>query len=137
MSTYKHLALGTMASLLLAFAPAVNAQTGDDLRTMQTFLDIMDSYFGIIESTYEISSNAEKAAIFQLQKIQEVYEDRGEKARSIDVFRDVLKKTKNSTIRNAIFMIMSDTLKESGRSDEAIELLRQGLRENIAAAGDD
>ena len=137
MSMYKHIALGTLASLLLAFAPAANAQTADDLRTMQTFLDIMDSYFGIIESTYEISSSAEKAAIFQLQKIQEVYEERGEKARSIDVFRDVLKRTKNSTIRNAIYMLMSDTLKDAGRSDEAIELLRQGLSENIAAAGDD
>jgi len=119
---------------MLAFAPPANAQSADDLRTMQTFLDIMDSYFGIIESSYAISSDAEKSAIFQLQKIQEVYEDRGEKARSIDVFQDVLKRTKNPTIRNAIYMLMSDTLKETGRTDEAIRLLQQGLNENIAAA---
>lgn len=135
MNMYKHIAIGTLASLILAFTPAANAQSADDLRTMQTFLDIMDSYFGIIESTYEISSDVEKSAIFQLQKIQEVYEERGEKARSIDVFRDVLNKTDNPTIRNAVYMLISDTLKETGRTDEAIQILQQGLSENIAAAG--
>ena len=134
MNMYKHIAIGTLATFMLALAPAANAQSADDLRTMQTFLDIMDSYFGIIESTYEISSDVEKSAIFQLQKIQEVYEERGEKARSIDVFRDVLNKTDNPTIRNAVYMLISDTLKETGRTDEAIQILQQGLSENIAAA---
>ena len=134
MNMYKQIVIGTLTTVMLALAPAANAQSADDLRTMQTFLDIMDSYFGIIESTYEISSDVEKSAIFQLQKIQEVYEERGEKARSIDVFRDVLTKTDNPTIRNAVYMLISDTLKESGRTDEAIQILQQGLNENIAAA---
>lgn len=135
MNMYKQIAMGVLASAVLAFSPSANAQSADDLRTMQTFLDIMDSYFGIIESTYEISSDVEKSAIFQLQKIQEVYEERGEKARSIDVFREVLQQTDNPTIRNAVYMLISDTLKETGRTDEAIKILRQGLSENIAAAG--
>ncbi len=135
MNMYKQIAMGALASAVLAFSPAANAQSADDLRTMQTFLDIMDSYFGIIESTYEISSDVEKSAIFQLQKIQEVYEERGEKARSIDIFREVLQQTDNPTIRNAVYMLISDTLKETGRTDEAIKILRQGLSENIAAAG--
>ena len=134
MNMYKQIVIGTLTTVMLALAPAANAQSADDLRTMQTFLDIMDSYFGIIESTYEISSDVEKSAIFQLQKIQEVYEERGEKARSIDVFRDVLTKTDNPTIRNAVYMLISDTLKETGRTDEAIQILQQGLSENIAAA---
>lgn len=134
MNMYKQIVIGTLTTVMLALAPAANAQSADDLRTMQTFLDIMDSYFGIIESTYEISSDVEKSAIFQLQKIQEVYEERGEKARSIDVFRDVLTKTDNPTIRNAVYMLISDTLKETGRTDEAIQILQQGLNENIAAA---
>ena len=134
MNMYKQIVIGALASILLAFSPAASAQSAEDLRTMQTFLDIMDSYFGIIESTYEISSDVEKSAIFQLQKIQEVYEERGEKARSIDVFREVLNKTDNPTIRNAVYMLISDTLKEFGRTDEAISILQQGLDENIAAA---
>jgi len=101
---------------------------------MQTFLSIMSDYFGVIEATYSIASDPEKAAILQMQKIQEVYEDRGEKARSADVLEQVLKDSDNAAIRNAAYMLLGDTLKESGRSDEALELLRRGLDENIEAA---
>lgn len=127
------IAIGALS--LLAFAPvAATAQSVDDLSRMQTFLEIMENYFGIIESTYDVGSSSEKSAIMQMQKIQEVYEERGEKARSVEVLRQVLNETENQTIRNAAYMLLSDTLKEIGRSEESIELLRQGLKENIAAA---
>ena len=134
MSTVKTLTISITATLLLAVAPGARAQTPEDLQLMQTFLNIMTDYFEIIESTYDISSDPEKAAILQMQKIQEVYEERGEKARSADVLRDVLEQSDNATIRNAAYMLLGDTLKETGRADEALELLRQGLNENIEAA---
>ena len=31
-------------------------------------------------------------------------------------------------------LLLGDTLKETGRSDEALEVLQQGLRENVKAA---
>ncbi|MEE8307819.1 MAG: tetratricopeptide repeat protein [Gammaproteobacteria bacterium] len=108
-----------------------SAQAPEDLAKMQQFLSIMTSYFDIIESTYDVNSDAEKAAIFQMQKIQEVYENRGEKARAIGVFQQVLKETDNPTIRNAAYMLLGDALKETGRADEAIKFLQEGLRENI------
>ena len=101
---------------------------------MQTFLAIMSDYFEIIEATYEVSSSPEKSAIMQMQKIQEVYEQRGEKARSTEVLKQVLANSNNPTIRNAAYMLLGDTLKETGRADEALRLLRQGLEENIKAA---
>ena len=134
MSTVKTLTISITATLLLAVAPGARAQTPEDLQLMQTFLNIMTDYFEIIESTYDISSDPEKAAILQMQKIQEVYEERGEKARSADVLRDVLEQSDNATIRNAAYMLLGDTLKETGRADEALQLLRQGLNENIEAA---
>lgn len=132
MTTFKRFTVAIAASLMLAL-PA-QAQTPQELQTMQTFLDIMTSYFAIIEATHDVSSSEEKAAIMQMQKIQEVYEQRGEKARSTDVLKQVLADSDNTTIRNAAYMLLGDTLKETGRADEAIELLRQGLNENIAAA---
>jgi tetratricopeptide (TPR) repeat protein len=108
-----------------------SAQAPEDLAKMQQFLSIMTSYFDIIESTYDVNSDAKKAAIFQMQKIQEVYENRGEKARAIGVFQQVLKETDNPTIRNAAYMLLGDALKETGRADEAIKVLQEGLRENI------
>lgn len=129
----KHKRLAAIIALSgCLFVPAgVSAQAPEDLEKMQQFLGIMTSYFDIIESTYDINSDAEKAAIFQMQKIQEVYENRGEKARAIGVFQQVLKETDNPTIRNAAYMLLGDALKETGRADEAIRILQEGLRENI------
>lgn len=126
--------LGLCLAALLAVAPSAKAQSQEDLALMQTFLAIMTDYFDIIESTYDVASHPEKAAIMQMQKIQEVYEERGEKARSAEVLRQVLEDSSNTTIRNAAYMLLGDTLKETGRADEALQFLRQGLDENIKAA---
>ena len=48
--------------------------------------------------------------------------------------REVFVDSHNPTIRNSAYMMFGDVLKETGRSDEAIELLRRGLNENIKAA---
>jgi len=127
-------AISITAAMLLVAAPQARAQSPDDLALMQTFLEIMTDYFEIIEATHGIASDSEKAAILQMSKIQEVYEERGEKARSTDVLKKVLADSNNQAIRNAAYMMLGDTLKETGRADEALELLRKGLDENIKAA---
>jgi tetratricopeptide (TPR) repeat protein len=134
MRTFRKITISITAAMLFAVAPNAQAQEIENLELMQTFLAIMTDYFEIIESTHDIASDPEKAAIMQMQKIQEVYEQRGEKARSTDVLKQVLADSNNTTIRNAAYMLLGDTLKETGRADEAIELLRQGLNENIKAA---
>jgi tetratricopeptide (TPR) repeat protein len=122
------------AAVLLAAAPGARAQSQDDLQLMQTFLSLMSNYFEIIESTYAVSSSPEKAAILQMMKIQEVYEQRGEKARSTEVLKKVLADSKNPAIRNAAYMLLGDTLKDTGNPKEALEYLQRGLDENIKAA---
>ena len=134
MYSVKTLAIGIVAAMLLTAAPQARAQSMDDLALMQTFLEIMTDYYQIIESTHDLASDPEKSAILQMSKIQEVYEERGEKARSTTVLKEVLAESNNQTIRNAAYMMLGDTLKETGRADEALELLRQGLDENIRAA---
>ena len=134
MHTVRKTTIGIVAAALIAFAPASHAQKPEDLELMQTFLSIMSDYFGIIRSTHEIASDPEKAAIMQMQKIQEVYEERGEKARSVEVLQEVLENSDNPAIRNAAFIMLGDTLKETGRASDALQYLRQGLEENIRAA---
>ncbi|MGI9233406.1 MAG: hypothetical protein ACR2RD_07220 [Woeseiaceae bacterium] len=134
MYTARTFAISITAAMLLVAAPQARAQSPDDLALMQTFLEIMTDYFEIIEATHDIASDAEKAAILQMSKIQEVYEERGEKARSTDVLKKVLADSNNQAIRNAAYMMLGDTLKETGRADEALELLQKGLDENIRAA---
>ncbi len=128
------IATTVLVTMLFIAAPQARAQSQDDLALMQTFLAIMTDYFEIIESTHDVASNPEKAAILQMMKIQEVYEARGEKARSTEILKQTLEDTNNTTIRNAAYMLLGDTLKETGRVDEALEYLRRGLDENIKAA---
>lgn len=134
MRTFRKIAVSVTVVALFAVAPGAKAQEIENLELMQTFLQIMTDYYEIIEATYDVASEPEKAAIMQMQKIQEVYEQRGEKARSTDVLKQVLENSSNPTIRNAAYIMLGDTLKETGRADEAIQLLRQGLEENIKAA---
>lgn len=134
MHTFRKITITFAATMLFVAAPGAQAQEKADLEMMQTFLAIMTDYFAIIEATHDVASVPEKAAIMQMQKIQEVYEQRGEKARSVDVLKKVLEDSDNTTIRNAAYMLLGDTLKDAGRADEALELLRRGLNENIKAA---
>ena len=134
MRTAKTVFVSITATLLLAVAPLSHAQSQDDLALMQTFLNIMTDYLDIIESPHGIVSDPERAAILQMQKIQEAYEERGEKARVAEVLRDVLKDSRSTAIRNAAYVKLGDILKETGRTDEAIALLREGLSENINAS---
>lgn len=121
--------------LVLGIAPLQShAEPADQLKTMQSYLTIMDSYYEIIDSTHAIASDSEKTAILQMQKIQEAYEQLGQKAKAADILRNVLKDSNNMTIRNAAYLLLADNLKDTGRRDEAIKLLQQGLKENISAA---
>jgi tetratricopeptide (TPR) repeat protein len=134
MHTAKTLTLTAVAVVLLGATPQARAQDMAQIQLMQTFLDLMTQYYAIIESTHDIASDSEKAAIMQMQKIQEVYEDRGDKAKSVDVLKGVLEDSNNQAIRNAAYLMIGDTLKESGRASEALEYLQRGLDENIEAA---
>lgn len=134
MPTYKTVAASITVSILLLMAPGAHAQSQSELEMMQTFLGIVSDYFAMIESTHDIAASPEKAAIMQMQKIQEVYENRGEKVRSVEVLQEVLDESSNPAIRNAAYLLIGDTLKDAGRTDEALSFFRRGLDENIKAA---
>ncbi len=134
MKLNRNLITSTVLAACLAVPVTVQAQTPDELDRIRSFLALMQDYFGIIESTHSVASDPEMSAILQMQKMQEIYENRGEKATAVEVFRKVLKQTDNPTIRNAAYMLISDSLKETGRTDEAIELLNTAIAENLKSA---
>ena len=124
--------------IALAIAPTVGWAQDDwqnrDLQQMHTVLDLMTKFFGIIENMHEVSSDAERAAVFQLFKIEEIYKERGERAQAIRIFEQVLEESDNLTIRNAAYLMLGDALKETGRTDEAVAALQRGLQENLRNA---
>ena len=134
MNVMRRLALTFAAAALLAAAPAPAHAQADELAMMQRFVDLMQGYFGIIEATHGVASEPEKAAILKMQKIKELLEERGQAANAADVFRNVLEQSRNPTIRSAAYVLLAETLKETGRSEEATRVLMEGLKESVAAA---
>ena len=115
---------------LLTGAPAYASEAAE-LARMQQFISLMQGYFEVIHATHAVASDPEKSAILQLQKIQEIYEERGDKAEAITVLRDVVDSTPNPTIRNAAAMMLADALNETGRASQAVEVLQSVLSTNL------
>jgi hypothetical protein len=125
--------IAATSAVLLTLAPLARAQQPEELERARAFMGLVTDYMAIIEASYSISSSPEKAAIMQMQKIKEANEERGEKARTVEMLRKVLEESSNPTIRNAAYALLGDTLKESGRAAEAAQVLMQGLQENVDA----
>ena len=113
------------------FNPTLRADSSDEMEYYQSILEIMESYYRIIESTHSISSDSEKAAILQIHRIQKYYKEMDDYKNAIDFLQEMLEKTKNPAIRNAVYLMLGDNLEETGRPQEAINLLKQGLDENL------
>ncbi|MCZ6856204.1 MAG: hypothetical protein O7G86_19985 [Gammaproteobacteria bacterium] len=115
---------------VVAGGPARAAEI-DDLGTMERFLVVMQGYYGLIDDVYDVAHNTDKAAILQLQKIGEIYKKRGDRAESIAILTDVIERSKSLTVRNAAAMMLADTLNETGRATQAVEVLMKALDGNL------
>lgn len=114
----------------LAGAPSY-AQDAPDLQRMQQFIGLMQGYFEVIHATHAVAADPEKSAILQLQKIQDIYKERGDRAEAISVLRQVMDTTSNPTIRNAAAMMLADALNETGQASKAVEVLQSALDANL------
>ncbi len=132
-STYSWLCALLLGALLTLGAPARagEAPGAAELERMQQFLGVMQGYYSLIEDQYAVASDQEKSAILQMQKIEEIYKNRGDRAEAITVLRDVLERSQNPTIRNAAAIMLADALNETGRASEAVEVLRSALQTNL------
>ncbi len=98
---------------------------------MRQFIGVMQGYFEVIDATHAVASDPEKSAILQLQKIEEIYKKRGDRAEAIAVLEDVLKRTKRPAVRNAAAVMLADALNETGHGTQAVNVLKQALEENL------
>ena len=121
---------------LLAFglsSPAHAAESPElqAVAQMQQFMGVMEGYFELINVIHAVNSDSDKAAILQLQKIQEIYEERGDRADAAAILRRVIANTKSPAVKNTAATMLADTLKESGRASEAIEVLSEALEAHL------
>lgn len=122
--------LVALVVVTLAAGP-VHAAEMDDLGKMERFIGVMQGYYGLIEAVHNVASDPDKAAILQLQKIGEIYKNRGDRAESIAVLTDVVERSKSPTVRNAAAIMLADVLNETGRATQAVEVLKKALDSNL------
>ena len=128
MKTTRHFAPLILVSLL--GAGPVSAQELE-LEQMRQFMGVMEGYYAIIDSVHQVASDPEKSAILQLQKIEEIYKERGDRAEAIAVMREVVERTDSPTVRNAAAVMLADALNETGRASDAVAVLREALEANL------
>jgi len=128
--------IAIMALSLLPYSAPVYAESNipPEIEKMHAFLGLMQKFYGIVNSMDQVSADPTQAAIMQMFKIQEIYEQKGKKAEAAEIFRQVLKDSNNPTLRNAATFMLGDILKDSGQKDEAIAVLKKGLNENLKRA---
>jgi hypothetical protein len=124
-----------LAALVLA-PPSSSAQEGIDLERMTNMLSVMNEFYGLMASVHEAARDPEMAALIQMHELQEIYKNRGELREVIPIFKGVLAKSSNPTIRAMAYMKLADTMKKLGETDRAISLLESGLQESIERAAE-
>ena len=123
------LAVLTMTAVLL-FQPA----QAEDLDDMVRFVDLMNNFFTLMDAMYAAASNPEHAALLQMNSLEDIYKETGNLRQMVVVYRDVIDKSANPTVRRLARMRLADALKESGQADKAIDVLREAIAESVEQA---
>ena len=107
------------------------ARAEDDFEAMARMVNLMDSFFGLMDSVYEMNADDEKAVLLQMHAIEEIYKKQGKHKEAVTMYRRVLDNSKNPTVRNMAYHRMADVLKESGDLETSIEVLNAALTETL------
>lgn len=135
-----NLSIAVLASLLvmLMLSP-LTATSGpfddggniDRTEKMQMRLRVIERYLNIVESVHSIADDSEKAVLYQLQQLEDIYKKQRDPEKIISLYQGVLNKTSNQTVRNACTMKLTQIYKRLGRESAAEELTRKSLNENL------
>lgn len=112
-------------------APFDDEMNGNRAERMQMRLKVIERYLSIVESIHSISDDSEKTVLYQLQQLEDIYKKQRDPAKIVSLYEDVLKKTSNQTVRNAVTMKLTQIYKRLGKDDVAEDLARNSLNENL------
>ena len=119
-------------ALMFLLLPVTTLAEEDDFEEEVAFLEIVQGYYNLVESTHNLHANPESAMILHLFTIQEIYEERGEAQRAIEFLEETLKRTGNPTIRSVIYSMLAELHEETGDPQKRLELLQTGLDEALS-----
>ena len=114
-------------------APLATAQQPqlEQVEMMKQFVGLMQGYYALIEQVHAIAADPEKSAILELQKIEDIYKNRGDRADAIVVLREVVQTSPSPSVRNAAAFMLAEALNETGQASEAVRVLTDVLDKNL------
>ena len=125
----KELLIALFFVAILSTSPVARAE--ENFEAMARMVNLMDSFFGLMDSVYEMNADNEKAVLLQMHAIEEIYKKQGKHKEAVTMYRRVLDNSKNPTVRNMAYHRMADVLKESGDLETSIEVLNAALTETL------
>lgn len=125
----------TIAMMFLISVTVVpSAAAAEDFDKMSQFVGLMQNFFVLMDSMYEAASNPEHAALLQMNSLEDLYKASGNLREMVDVYKDIIAKSTNPTVRRLARMRLADALKETGQMAEAIEVLKHAINETVEQA---
>ena len=115
----------------LAVGQPARASELEQIEMMSRFLEVMQGYYSLVNDLHEISSTPAGSMILQLQKLDEVCKDLGDRDRSIRAMREVFENTGDPVVRNAVAVLLADALKDTGRASQAAQVLETVLHDKM------
>lgn len=125
------LLLALVVPVMATSAPFDEGNNLERAERMQMRLRVIERYLSIVESVHSISDDSEKAVLYQLQQLEDIYKKQRSPEKIVALYQDILNKTSNQTVRNAASMKLAQIYKRLGRDNAAEELTRKSLEENL------
>jgi len=135
----KYISIISLLSLVLLIVPfQVNAAPSandkiEHIKRVRTFIALIQDFMNVVDSVHTMTDNPEKAAIYHMHKIEEIYKGRGQSDKAIKLFNNILQQTNNQSIRNAVYMRLGELYNKNEKT-KALELYEKALLENIKLA---
>ncbi|GEM_PF-1915987 len=106
-----------------AFAESQSREEEEFGKT-QSFMGLMDNYLSVAKRWVKMVSGRETTIYLAIERIAEIYEEKGEQVKAIPELRKILSKYEDSpTVKNVIRFKIAEIYTESGQAAKALEEL--------------
>lgn len=121
------------AMFFIGTAQLSQADTSGQDATAQAIqqIEMINSYLNVVTTVHSVAVDPEKAAIMQLQQLEEMNKKAADKSGYVSLLNEVIASTPGTAVRNVAYMKLVDVYKNSGDYGAARDKIKQALFANI------
>ena len=121
------------AILLIGTVQICQADTSGKDATAQAIrqIEMINAYLNVVTTVHSVAVDPEKAAIMQLQQLEEMNKQAADKSEYISLLNEVIASTPSAAVRNVAYMKLVDVYKNTGDYSTARSKIKQALFANI------